>query len=58
MRKEADNIGPRAELEHWKRRLSKFNYLLDQLRAPQVKSALSVLNFAKSKLIQVSDLLF
>ncbi|MEJ1275821.1 hypothetical protein NN561_006720 [Cricetulus griseus] len=36
LRKEADDVGPRAELEHWKKRLSKFNYLLDQLKSPQV----------------------
>lgn len=53
MRKEADNIGPRAELEHWKRRMAKFNYLLEQLKRQDVKAALSVLTFAKSKLIMV-----
>lgn len=25
MRKEADDIGPIAELEHWKKRMAKFN---------------------------------
>ena len=25
MRKEADDIGPTAELEHWKERMAKFN---------------------------------
>jgi dynein heavy chain len=30
IRLEADNIGPRAELDYWKKRTSKFNYLLDQ----------------------------
>lgn len=25
MRKEADNIGPSVELEHWKKRMSTFN---------------------------------
>lgn len=32
IRREADNIGPRAELDYWKKRTSKFNYLLDQVR--------------------------
>lgn len=53
LRKEADDLGPRAELEHWKKRLSKFNYLLDQLKSPDVKAVLAVLAAAKSKLLKV-----
>ncbi|KAG7262553.1 hypothetical protein CRUP_029774 [Coryphaenoides rupestris] len=34
LRKEADDLGPRAELDHWKKRMSRFNYLLDQLKSP------------------------
>uniref|UniRef100_A0A8D2AUY0 Dynein axonemal heavy chain 5 n=1 Tax=Sciurus vulgaris TaxID=55149 RepID=A0A8D2AUY0_SCIVU len=52
LRKEADDVGPRAELEHWKRRLSKFNYLLDQLKSPDVRAMLAVLAAAKSKLLK------
>ncbi|KAM4687754.1 dynein axonemal heavy chain 5 [Discoglossus pictus] len=52
LRKEADDLGPRAELDHWKKRLSKFNYLLDQLKTPDVKVVLGVLTAAKSKLIK------
>ena len=33
MRREADDIGPRAELDHWKKRMSRFNFLLEQVRA-------------------------
>ncbi|XP_049624319.1 dynein axonemal heavy chain 5 [Suncus etruscus] len=53
LRKEADDLGPRAELEHWKKRLSKFNYLLDQLKSPDVKAVLAVLAAAKSKLLKI-----
>uniref|UniRef100_A0A8C6MZK3 Dynein, axonemal, heavy chain 5 n=1 Tax=Mus spicilegus TaxID=10103 RepID=A0A8C6MZK3_MUSSI len=53
LRKEADDVGPRAELEHWKQRLSRFNYLLDQLKSPDVKAVLAVLAAAKSKLLKV-----
>ncbi|CAH1269411.1 DNAH5 [Branchiostoma lanceolatum] len=51
MRKEADDIGPRAELEHWKKRMSKFNHLLDQIKGHEVKSVLGCLQAAKSKLV-------
>lgn len=53
MRKEADDIGPRAELDHWKKRMSKFNYLLDQIKSHDVKTVLGILQTAKSKSIKV-----
>uniref|UniRef100_A0A672FPW1 Dynein, axonemal, heavy chain 5 n=1 Tax=Salarias fasciatus TaxID=181472 RepID=A0A672FPW1_SALFA len=53
LRKEADDLGPRAELDHWKKRMSRFNYLLDQLKTPDVRAVLGVLLLAKSKLIKV-----
>ncbi|XP_028435718.1 dynein heavy chain 5, axonemal isoform X1 [Perca flavescens] len=53
LRKEADDLGPRAELDHWKKRMSRFNYLLDQLKSPDVKAVLGVLLMAKSKLIKL-----
>lgn len=54
LRKEADDLGPRAELDHWKKRMSRFNYLLEQLKSPDVKAVLGVLLMAKSKLIKVT----
>jgi dynein heavy chain len=54
MRREADNIGPRAELEHWKKRTAKFSFLLDQIRSSKVKAVLGVLLASKSKLLNVS----
>uniref|UniRef100_A0A3Q2U3D3 Dynein axonemal heavy chain 5 n=1 Tax=Fundulus heteroclitus TaxID=8078 RepID=A0A3Q2U3D3_FUNHE len=54
LRKEADDLGPRAELDHWKKRMSRFNYLLDQLKTPEVSAVLGVLLLAKSKLIKQS----
>lgn len=51
IRREADNIGPRAELDYWKSRTSKFNYLLDQVKSHEVKAALGVLQAAKSRLL-------
>ncbi|XP_076449856.1 dynein axonemal heavy chain 5-like isoform X2 [Babylonia areolata] len=52
MRREADDIGPRAELEHWKKRMAKFNYLVDQIKGQEVKAVLGILHAAKSKLIK------
>ncbi|KAI3387946.1 hypothetical protein SNEBB_000651 [Seison nebaliae] len=52
IRKEADNIGPRAELIYWKRRTARFNYLLDQLKQWNVRNVLGVLIVSKSKLIK------
>ncbi|KAM9637240.1 dynein axonemal heavy chain 5 [Morphnus guianensis] len=52
LRKEADDLGPRVELDYWKKRLSKFNYLTDQLKSPDVKAVLGVLAAAKSKLLK------
>ncbi|XP_024917266.1 dynein heavy chain 5, axonemal [Cynoglossus semilaevis] len=52
LRKEDDDLGPRAELIHWKRHMSRFNHLLDQLKRPDVKAVQGVLLLAKSKLIK------
>ncbi|XP_036448538.1 LOW QUALITY PROTEIN: dynein heavy chain 5, axonemal [Colossoma macropomum] len=49
MRKEADDIGPSVELEYWKSRMSTFNSLLDEIKQPQVKKVIGVLQVAKSK---------
>ena len=38
MRRDADDIGPRAELDHWKKRMPKLNFLLDQIKSAQVKA--------------------
>ncbi|XP_064640332.1 dynein axonemal heavy chain 5-like isoform X2 [Lineus longissimus] len=52
MRREADDIGPRAELDHWKKRMSRFNYLLDQIKGQEVKAVLGVMQAAKSKILK------
>ena len=49
MRKEADDIGPNAELAHWKARMVKFNSITDQLKAPQCKKVIGILNAVKSR---------
>lgn len=37
MRKEADDIGPAAELDHWKHRMAKFSSLLDEIKTNRVR---------------------
>ncbi|KAM9386572.1 dynein axonemal heavy chain 5 [Phaethornis superciliosus] len=52
LRKETDDLGPRAELDYWRKRMSKFSYLTDQLKSPDVKAVLGVLTAARSKLLK------
>ncbi|XP_035754904.1 dynein heavy chain 5, axonemal-like [Egretta garzetta] len=52
MRREADDIGPAAELEHWKTRMSSFNSLLDEIKSSRVKKIISILQAARSKTLK------
>lgn len=49
MRKEADDIGPKAEVDHWKARMVKFNSITDQLRAPTCRKVIAILTATKSR---------
>ncbi|PIK59138.1 putative dynein heavy chain 5, axonemal [Apostichopus japonicus] len=49
MRKEADDIGPAAELDHWKKRMAKFNSLLEQVKSPRCKATVGVLHAANQR---------
>lgn len=53
MRKEADDVGPRAELEHWKKRLAKFDSLTKCIKEPQYRTVVTILAAAKSKVLKV-----
>ena len=53
MRKEADTVGPGAELEHWKKRMAKFDSLTFCVKSPQCRAIINVLVAAKSKVLQV-----
>eukprot|EP00118_Oscarella_pearsei_P013119 m.101516 g.101516 ORF g.101516 m.101516 type:complete len:4701 (+) comp37133_c1_seq2:73-14175(+) len=53
MRKEADDIGPRAELEHWKKRMAKFNSLLTHIKSQECRTVVGVLTAAKSKSLRI-----
>ncbi|XP_064627182.1 dynein axonemal heavy chain 5-like isoform X2 [Lineus longissimus] len=52
MRREADDIGPTAELNYWKSRTSKFNNLLEQIKSPRCKALVGILHAAKSKMLK------
>ncbi|CAI5671196.1 unnamed protein product [Oreochromis niloticus] len=52
MRKEADDVGPSAELELWKSRTVTFNSLLEEVKGSQVKRTLGVLQVAQSRCLR------
>lgn len=56
LRMDSDDLGPRAELDYWKKRMSCCNYLLDQIKSPEVSTVFGVLLMSKSKLIKVRNL--
>ncbi|KAM6082368.1 dynein axonemal heavy chain 8 [Chlamydotis macqueenii] len=53
MRKEADDSGPLTELEYWKCMSAKFNFIIEQIKGPDCKAVINVLNAGHSKLIQM-----
>ena len=53
MRKEADDVGPRAELEYWKKRMAKYDSLTTCVKSPQYRAIINVLVASKSKVLQV-----
>ena len=53
MRKEADDTGPLAELEHWRLLTARFNSIVDQIKNKKCKMVIHVLNVAKSKVLKV-----
>ncbi|XP_026035058.1 dynein heavy chain 5, axonemal-like [Astatotilapia calliptera] len=52
MRKEADDAGPSAELEHWKSCTVTFNSLLEEVKGSQVRRTLGVLQVAQSRCLR------
>ncbi|KAM6900105.1 dynein axonemal heavy chain 5 [Xenentodon cancila] len=53
LRREANDVGPSDELEHWKRRMVLFNSLVEEVKRPLVKRTLGVLQMAKSRTLRV-----
>jgi dynein heavy chain len=49
MRREADEIGPHHELDHWKNRMVKFNSISEQLKSATCRKVVGILTAVKSK---------
>ncbi|XP_063956179.1 dynein axonemal heavy chain 8-like [Lytechinus pictus] len=52
MRKEADDTGPLAELEHWRFLMARFHSILDQIKSHHCRTVIKVLHAAKSKTLK------
>eukprot|EP00105_Crassostrea_gigas_P037004 XP_019921152.1 PREDICTED: dynein heavy chain 8, axonemal [Crassostrea gigas] len=52
MRKEADDTGPLAELEHWRQLMARFNALLEQIKSHECRIVINILNVARSKVLR------
>jgi dynein heavy chain len=52
MRKEADDVGPKAELDHWKTRLARFDSLTTSIKSHDCRIVISILLAAKSKVLK------
>ena len=57
MRKEADDTGPMAELEHWRQLQARFSSIIEQIKKHESKMIINILHIAKSKVLKVSPLL-
>ena len=53
MRREADDVGPRAELQYWKKRMAKFDSLISSIKLPQCRAVINILVVSKSKVLKV-----
>jgi len=54
MRKEADDVGPRAELQYWKKRMAKFDSLISSIKSPSCRAVINILVVSKSKVLKVN----
>ena len=52
MRKEADDTGPIAELEHWRNLSAKFNFILEEIKSQRCRRVVQTLAFGKSKVLR------
>ncbi|KFU84710.1 Dynein heavy chain 8, axonemal, partial [Chaetura pelagica] len=50
IRKEADDSGPLTEIEYWRSMSAKFNFIIEQIKGPECRAVINVLNAGRSKL--------
>jgi dynein heavy chain len=53
MRKEADDTGPIAELDHWRQLTARFNALLDQIKSTKCRMVINIVHIGKSRVMKV-----
>ncbi|VEL40437.1 unnamed protein product [Protopolystoma xenopodis] len=52
VREESQQDGPHTEVNYWKRRMARFNFLINQLKQRKVTSLVTVLKLARSKTLE------
>lgn len=57
LRRESSNIGPLAELDHWRRQLTTFTSIIEHIKSEPAMMYIHTLITAKSKLLKVSILI-
>lgn len=53
LRREPSNIGPLAELDHWRRQLTSFTSIIEHIKSDATMMYIHALIRAKSKLLKV-----
>lgn len=53
IRKEKDDIGPIAELEYWRKLLTKFMSVVEFIKSEKMKMCLQCMRWSRSKLLPV-----
>jgi dynein heavy chain len=57
VRREADDTGPLAEIEHWCQLSVRVNSVLEQTKSRECKMAVGILHIARSKVMKAGYLL-
>lgn len=58
IRREKDDVGPMAELEYWRKWLTKFTSVVEFIKTEKLKMCLQCLRLSRSKIIPVRNWIF